>query len=53
MLDHVGLPDQARALRKAIDGVLNGDKVRTGDLGGKASTGDYANALVQRITSGR
>jgi isocitrate dehydrogenase (NAD+) len=52
MLDHVGLTQHATALRKAIDEVLNGDKVRTGDLGGKASTGDFAKALVQRIGSG-
>ncbi len=52
MLDHVGLTDQAHHLRKAIDDVLNRDNVRTGDLGGKASTGDYARAIVQRVTSG-
>ena len=51
MMDHVGLTDQARALRKAIDDVLNRDKVRTGDLGGKASTSEYAKALVHRIAS--
>jgi len=52
MLDHVGLTDHARQLRKAIDQVLNQDKVRTGDLGGKASTNDFAMALVQRLTAG-
>ncbi|MEA2731594.1 MAG: isocitrate dehydrogenase, partial [Acetobacteraceae bacterium] len=52
MLDHVGLVDHARHLRTAIDRVLNEDKIRTGDLGGKASTGDFASALVQRISSG-
>ncbi len=51
MLDHVGLTDQAGQLRKAIDTVMNEDKVRTGDLGGSASTGDFARALVQKITS--
>src|ERR1700712_529186 len=45
MRDHVGMTDHARHLRRAIDSVLNGDKVRTGDLGGKASTGDFAKAL--------
>jgi isocitrate dehydrogenase (NAD+) len=53
MMDHVGLVDHARTLRTAIDAVLNQDKVRTGDLGGKASTGDFAKALVQRISSQR
>ncbi|PPQ30917.1 isocitrate/isopropylmalate dehydrogenase family protein [Rhodopila globiformis] len=52
MLDHAGLTDHARGLRKAIDAVLNQDKVRTGDLGGTASTTDYARAIVQRVTSG-
>ena len=33
MLDHVGLVDHTRHLRKSIDQVLNEDKVRTGDLG--------------------
>ena len=53
MMDHVGLTDEAKSLRKAIDAVLNQEKVRTGDLGGKASTGDFAKALVQRIASVR
>ena len=52
MLDHVGLGERARHLRKAIDDVLNKDKVRTDDLGGKASTSDFAKAVVQRLTSG-
>jgi isocitrate dehydrogenase (NAD+) len=51
MLDHVGLTDHASQLRKAIDQVLNQDKIRTGDLGGKASTSDFAKALVQRVGS--
>ncbi|MFO1029135.1 MAG: isocitrate/isopropylmalate family dehydrogenase [Acetobacteraceae bacterium] len=53
MLDHVGLTQHATALRTAIDDVLNRDNVRTGDLGGKASTKDYAAALVQRVSSAR
>jgi isocitrate dehydrogenase (NAD+) len=51
MLDHVGLTGHATHLRKAIDQVLNSDKVRTGDLGGKASTSDFAKAMVQRVSS--
>jgi isocitrate dehydrogenase (NAD+) len=51
MLDHVGLTDHAKRLRKAIDQVLNEDNRRTGDLGGKASTDDFAKALVQRVSS--
>ncbi len=52
MLDHVGLLDEARHLRKSIDTVLNRDNIRTGDFGGTASTGDFAKAVVQRVTSG-
>ena len=51
MLDHVGLTDHARQLRKAVDQVLNLEKVRTRDLGGAASTGEFAQALVHRINS--
>ena len=51
MLDHVGLTDHARHLRQAIDAVLKGEKVRTKDLGGTASTDDFTKALMQRITS--
>jgi isocitrate dehydrogenase (NAD+) len=36
-------------LRQAIDDVLNKDRIRTGDLGGSATTDQYAKALVARI----
>lgn len=49
MLDHVKLGDSARRLRQAIDDTLNVDQVRTGDLGGKASTSEYTQALVSRL----
>ncbi len=49
MLDHVKLGDKAERLRKAIDDTLNIDKVRTGDLGGNASTSAFTQALVSRI----
>jgi len=49
MLDHVGRADLGDRLRKAIDATLNIDEVRTGDLGGKASTREFTAALVQRI----
>ena len=49
MLDHCKLPDMATRLRKAIDQTLNVDKVRTGDLGGKASTVEFTAALIRRI----
>jgi isocitrate dehydrogenase (NAD+) len=51
MLDHVGLTTHATALRTAIDTVLNQEKTRTGDLGGTASTHDFAAAIAQRVRS--
>ena len=52
MLEHVHLPHMAARLRTAIDQTLNIDNVRTGDLGGRASTAEFTRALVQRITNG-
>jgi isocitrate dehydrogenase (NAD+) len=49
MLDHIKRKDLGDRLRQAIDGVLNEDKVRTGDLGGTATTDQYAKALVARV----
>jgi isocitrate dehydrogenase (NAD+) len=51
MLDHVEQRDLAKRLRQAIDQVLNEDKVRTGDLGGKATTKEYAAALIRRVAA--
>lgn len=52
MLDHVGRVDLAQRLRGAIDAVLNEDGVRTRDLGGAASTGEFAQAVVRRVAAG-
>jgi isocitrate dehydrogenase (NAD+) len=52
MLEHCKLPGHAARLRKAIDETLNIDKVRTGDLGGSASTAAFTEALVSRIANG-
>ena len=49
MLDHVGLRDEARRMRDAIDQVLCVDNIRTGDLGGKASTKQFTQAIVSRL----
>jgi isocitrate dehydrogenase (NAD+) len=38
MLDHIDRSELADQLRKAIHQTLNEDKVRTGDLGGTASS---------------
>ena len=52
MLDHVRRPELGARLRQAIDQTLNVDKVRTGDLGGTASTAAFTKALVSRIANG-
>jgi isocitrate dehydrogenase (NAD+) len=49
MLDHVGHQDKAKRLRDAIDQVLCVDNIRTGDLGGKASTKEFTKAIVARV----
>ena len=52
MLDHVGLKDKGDRLRSAIDATLNVDQVRTGDLGGSATSAAFTKALVARIANG-
>ena len=49
MLDHVGLRDKAKRMRDAIDAVLCEDNIRTGDLGGKASTKAFTKAILERL----
>lgn len=49
MLDHVERQDLGDRLRNTIEQTLNVDGIRTRDLGGSASTQQYADALVSRI----
>jgi isocitrate dehydrogenase (NAD+) len=49
MLDHCKLHDMASKLRNAIDATVNLDTIKTGDLGGKASTSEFTAGLVCRI----
>ncbi len=49
MLDHCKRGPEATRLRRAISDTLNVDKVRTGDLGGSASTATLTKAIVTRI----
>ena len=46
MLAHVGQPDAALRLQKAIEGVYAEGKQLTGDLGGTATTSDFAAAII-------
>lgn len=52
MLDHCRRGDLAVRLRKAVDDTLNVDGVRTGDLGGRANTRQYTQALLARVRNG-
>jgi isocitrate dehydrogenase (NAD+) len=49
MLDHIDRSELAHQLRKAINQTLNEDQVRTGDLGGKASTKEFAQSILRRL----
>jgi isocitrate dehydrogenase (NAD+) len=49
MLSHAGRQDLAARLRTAISEALNKDSVRTKDLGGSASTREFADALIRRV----
>jgi isocitrate dehydrogenase (NAD+) len=50
MLDHADRSDAASKLRAAIDGALRDDGVRTGDLGGSATTYDMTQAILRRVS---
>jgi isocitrate dehydrogenase (NAD+) len=49
MLDHIGQLREASRLRHALETVIVKDNVRTKDLGGSASTTDFARAVARRV----
>src|SRR5690606_27276176 len=49
MLRHMGLTEQAVAIEKATFATLAEGKALTGDLGGKASTDQYADAIISKL----
>ena len=49
MLDHLGLPDQAERLRKAIIATLEAKDSLTPDLGGEGNTMSFAQAIASRL----
>jgi isocitrate dehydrogenase (NAD+) len=51
MLEHCHLPHMAARLRTGIDQALNVDMARTADLGGRASTAEFARTVVKRISN--
>lgn len=51
MLDHLGMEDKASCIRQALrDQIASGDCV-TRDLGGKAGTKAFTQALIERLSS--
>ena len=49
MLDHVGQPQNAERLRKAIVATMEAKDSLTGDLGGTGGTMDFARAIASRL----
>ncbi|MBH1635617.1 isocitrate dehydrogenase [Stenotrophomonas maltophilia] len=49
MLDHVGQPENAERLRKAIVATMDAKDSLTGDLGGTGTTMSFAQAIASRL----
>src|SRR5688500_4400638 len=49
MLDHLGETAPARRLRAALEAVIVQDNLRTRDLGGRASTREFGDAVANRV----
>jgi isocitrate dehydrogenase (NAD+) len=49
MFEHVGRSEAADRLRAAIKTTLNQDNIRTPDIGGRASTREFAEAVTRRL----
>jgi isocitrate dehydrogenase (NAD+) len=48
LLDHIGQPGVAERIRDALSAALRGD-VRTRDLGGKATTREFADKIIEEL----
>lgn len=49
MLDHLEMPEAARAVENAVAAVLAEGKIRTPDLGGSSSTEEVAAAVLEKL----
>jgi isocitrate dehydrogenase (NAD+) len=49
MCDHVGEPEAAERIRRAIVATIVADRVRTRDLGGTAGTEEFGHAVARRV----
>jgi isocitrate dehydrogenase (NAD+) len=52
MLEHIGETSHAERIRQALVRVLTERKIRTGDLGGTATTRAYADAICGELSRG-
>jgi tartrate dehydrogenase/decarboxylase/D-malate dehydrogenase len=50
MLRHLGIPDAADAVEKAIAAILAQAKIRTPDIGGKATTRELGEAIASQVS---
>jgi tartrate dehydrogenase/decarboxylase/D-malate dehydrogenase len=50
LLRHIGEGAAAASLDRAVRQVLEEGRTRTRDLGGQASTGEMAQAIIDRLT---
>jgi isocitrate dehydrogenase (NAD+) len=51
LLDHIGQPEVAERVRQALTTVIQEGEVLTGDLGGRATTREFADAVVRALPS--
>jgi tartrate dehydrogenase/decarboxylase/D-malate dehydrogenase len=49
MLDHLGHPEAAAAVERAIETVLENTSLRTPDMGGKATTMELGAAVAEAV----
>jgi len=49
MLDHLGEPETAARIRTAVDAVVLDRQARTADMGGRATTKQFTDALVRAL----
>jgi tartrate dehydrogenase/decarboxylase/D-malate dehydrogenase len=49
MIEHLGMEEPARTVENAVAAVLADAKVRTPDLGGKSSTEEVTNAVLEKL----
>lgn len=49
MLRHMGMQDKASLIEKSVHAVLREGSVRTGDIGGTATTTQYTDAIIKQM----